>query len=74
MDIDEEKNYMYIKYCGFCRLDMGLQLGCIGAVGIDVTVLGFKSVEELYPSPPLGVDSAEKPRRRIYKDNSNTSA
>ncbi len=26
---------------------------------IDVIVLGFKSVEELYPSPPLGVDSAD---------------
>ncbi len=25
---------------------------------IDVIVLGFKLVEELYPSPPLGVDSA----------------
>jgi hypothetical protein len=24
-----------------------------------VIVLGFKSVEELYPSPPLGVDSAD---------------
>jgi hypothetical protein len=26
---------------------------------IDVIVLGFKSVEELYPSPPLGVDNAD---------------
>jgi hypothetical protein len=26
---------------------------------IDVIVLGFKSVEELYPSPPLGVDIAD---------------
>jgi hypothetical protein len=26
---------------------------------IDVIVLGFKSVEELYPSPSLGVDSAD---------------
>ncbi len=26
---------------------------------MDVIVLGFKSVEELYPSPPLGVDSAD---------------
>jgi hypothetical protein len=24
-----------------------------------VIVLGFKSVEESYPSPPLGVDSAD---------------
>jgi hypothetical protein len=46
-----------------CRLDVVLKLGCIGAVRIDVIVLGFtlysKSVEELYPSPPLGVDSAD---------------
>jgi hypothetical protein len=26
---------------------------------IDAIVLGFQSVEELYPSPPLGVDSAD---------------
>jgi hypothetical protein len=26
---------------------------------IDEFVVGFKSVEELYPSPPLGVDSAD---------------
>jgi hypothetical protein len=26
---------------------------------IDVIVLGLKSIEELYPSPPLGVDSAD---------------
>ncbi len=26
---------------------------------IHVIVLGLKSVEELYPSPPLGVDSAD---------------
>jgi hypothetical protein len=26
---------------------------------IDVIVLGLKSVEELYPSPPLGVDNAD---------------
>jgi hypothetical protein len=54
---------------------MDLQLGCIGAV-IDVIVLRFKSVEELYPSPPLGVDSvdiANCPRKRICMDNSNTS-
>ena len=37
---------------------MDLQLGCIGAV-IDVIVLRFKSVEELYPSPPLGADSED---------------
>jgi hypothetical protein len=26
---------------------------------IDEIVLGFKLVEELYPSPPLGVDNAD---------------
>ena len=26
---------------------------------IDVIVLGLKSVEELYPTPPLGVDRAD---------------
>ncbi len=26
---------------------------------IDVILLGFKSVEELYPFPPLGVNSAD---------------
>ncbi len=26
---------------------------------IDEIVLGFKSVEELYPSPPVGVDSKD---------------
>ncbi len=38
-------------------------------------VLGFKSVEELYPSPPLGVDSADtsqlpkemNPARQYYR-------
>jgi hypothetical protein len=41
---------------------------------IDEIVLGFKSVEELYPSPPLGVDSADTrqlPRRRICMDNTS---
>ncbi len=36
---------------------MVLKLGCIGC--LDVIVIGFNSVEELYPSPPLGVDSAD---------------
>ncbi len=46
--------------------------------GIDVIVLGFKSVEELYPSPPLEVDSANisqppKEKNLNCMDNSNTS-
>jgi hypothetical protein len=41
-----------------------------------VIVLGFKSVEELFPSPPLGVDSADTsqlPKEKICMDISNTS-
>jgi hypothetical protein len=37
-----------------CGLDAWMQGSCI-----DVIVLVFKSVEELYPTPPLGVDSAD---------------
>jgi hypothetical protein len=43
--------------CGLsarCGLEAWMLWRCI-----DVIVLGFKSVEELYPSPPLGVDSAD---------------
>ncbi len=50
-----------------CGLEAWMHWSCI-----DVIVLGFKSVEELYPSPPLGVDSADT-RRRICMDQSNTS-
>jgi hypothetical protein len=36
MEVDEEKIYTYnisVEVClWFCRLDVGLQLGCIGAV------------------------------------------
>jgi hypothetical protein len=34
---------------------------------IDVIVLGFNSVEELYPSPPMGVDSADTSQHAQYK-------
>jgi hypothetical protein len=37
-----------------CGLEAWMQWSCI-----DVIVLGYKSVEELYPSPPLGADSAD---------------
>jgi hypothetical protein len=37
-----------------CGLEAWMHWSCI-----DVIVLGFKSVEELCPSPPLGVDSAD---------------
>ncbi len=33
-------------------------LDALELYGCDCTI-GFKSVEELYPSPPLGVDSAD---------------
>jgi hypothetical protein len=36
-----------------CSLEAWMHWSCIGVI-----VLGFKSVKELYPSPPLGVDSA----------------
>jgi hypothetical protein len=52
----------------FCRLDVVLKLGCIGAACIDVIVLGFKSVEELYPSPSLGVDSADTSQLPMPKE------
>jgi hypothetical protein len=42
-----------------CRLDVGLKLGCVALYSIDEIVIGFKSVEEFYPSHPLGVDSAD---------------
>ncbi len=37
-----------------CGLAVWMHWSCI-----DVIVLGLKSVEELYPSPPMGVDSAD---------------
>jgi hypothetical protein len=63
MEVDEEKIDTYnisVGVCFFCRLDVGLQVGCNGAV--LMSAIGFKSVEELYPSPPLRVDSADTSR------------
>jgi hypothetical protein len=37
-----------------CGLAAWMHLSCI-----DEIVLGFKSVEEMYPSPPLGIDYAQ---------------
>ncbi len=37
-----------------CGLAVWMHWSCI-----DVIVLGLKSAEELYPSPPLEVDSAD---------------
>jgi hypothetical protein len=42
----------------------------------DKIVLGFKSIEEFYPSPALGVDSADisqLPKEKNLMDNSITS-
>ncbi len=53
---------IYIHHFGWALLVV-LTAGCwllawIYFSCIDEFVLGFKSVEELYPSSPLGVDSA----------------
>jgi hypothetical protein len=76
IEVDEEQ--IYIQYFAWGLLGV-LLAGC-GLLAwmhwscIDEFVVGFKSVEELYPSPPLGVDSvANYPRRRICLENSNTS-
>ncbi len=37
-----------------CGLEAWIHWSCIAVI-----VLGFKSVEELYTSPPVGVDSAD---------------
>ncbi len=54
IEVDEEMIYTYNILVGVFRLDVGLHWNCI-----DVIVLGLKSVEELYLSPPLEVDSAD---------------
>jgi hypothetical protein len=57
------RRLIYIQYFGWgllvvlsarCGLEVWMLWSCS-----DVIVLGFKSVEELYPSPPLGVDNAD---------------
>jgi hypothetical protein len=62
MVADEEEICTYnisVRVClWFCRLDVGLQVGCIGAVLMRL-YFGFKSVEELHTSTPLRVDSAD---------------
>jgi hypothetical protein len=79
MEVDEEKIETYNIWLGFacvlsarCGLAALVQWSCI-----DVIVLGIKSAQELYPSPFLGVDSADTSQlslgRRICMDNSNTS-
>ncbi len=82
MEVDEEKIDTYnisvwgllVVLSASCGgLEPWMQWSCI-----DVNVLGFKAVEELYPSPPLGVDSSDTiancpKKRRICINNYNTS-
>ena len=72
MEVDEEKIYtdnISVGVClKFCRLDVGLQN--------ELIVLEFKSVEELYPSPPFELTVrtiANYPRRSICMENFITS-
>jgi hypothetical protein len=54
--VDEEQIYRVCLW--FCRLDVGFY--SLNALELYwLFVIGFKSVEELYPSSPLGVDSAD---------------
>ncbi len=74
MEVDEEKIDTYnisvvVVLSARCGLEAWMHWSCI-----DVIVLGFQSVEELYPSPPLGVDSADTsqlPKEKKLMDNSN---
>jgi hypothetical protein len=74
MEVDKEQIYIQfslVVLSARSRLAAWMHWSCI-----DVIVLVFKSVEGLYPSPPLGVDSADTtqlPKERLYMDNSNTS-
>jgi hypothetical protein len=66
MEVDEEKIDTYLQYFGWVLLVVlsatcGLEAWMHWS-WIDVILLGYKSVEELYPSPPLGVDSADTSR------------
>ncbi len=60
MEVDEVQIYnISLGVClWFCRLDVGLAAWMHWSC-IDEIVIGFRSVEEFYPSSPLGVDSAE---------------
>jgi hypothetical protein len=63
MEVEKEQIYIQCFSWGLlvvlsagCGLAAWMHWSCIDELD---TVLGFKSVEELYPSPPLGVDSAD---------------
>jgi hypothetical protein len=59
MEVDKEKIYNISGgVCSwFCRLDVHVLAAWMHWSCIDEIVLG--SVEELYPSPPLRIDSAD---------------
>ncbi len=61
MEVDEEQ--IYIQYFAWGLLVvLSARYGLAAWMHwscIDVIVLGSKSVEELYPSPPVGVDNAD---------------
>jgi hypothetical protein len=62
MKVDEEKIDTYNILVGVCLCFVGYRCGLAAWMQwscIDVIVLGLKSEEELYPFPPLGVDSAD---------------
>jgi hypothetical protein len=61
MEVDEEQIYIQLFAWGFacglsdgCGLEAWMRWSCIVEI-----VIGFKSAEEYYPSPPLGVDCAD---------------
>jgi hypothetical protein len=60
MEVDVEKIDTYNISIGVCLWFVGYRKYRCGLAAwmqwscIDVIVLGFKSVEELYPSPPFG--------------------
>jgi hypothetical protein len=61
MEVEKEQIYIQCFSWGLlvvlsagCGLEAWMHWSCI-----YVIVLGFKSIEEFYPSPPLGVDSAD---------------
>jgi hypothetical protein len=59
MEVDEEKTYTYNISFWVCFVVLSARCGLAPWMHwscIDEIVLGFKSREELYPSPPLGVD------------------
>jgi hypothetical protein len=68
MEVDREQILHTIFRLGFayCRLDGGVLAWMLWSY-IDEDLLGIKSLEELYPSPPLGVcieDTSQLPKEK----------